>query len=281
METQRFSGKVALVTGGAQGIGRTIAARLASEGADVVIFDLRADDATRTAWELTTQGEDETVGAVEAIGGDVASRDDVRRAVEFCVERFGRIDVLVAHAGIADVQPLLEIDDRSWRRIIDVNLTGVFLSVQEAGRAMAGAGGGTIVVTASTNAFWVESNCAHYNASKGGVVAFVRSAALDLAPLGIRVNAVAPGVVRTPLAAFLTEDPVNAAEYLKRIPLNRFAETGDVANAVLFLASDAAAYITGQDIVLDGGQTLGIPLTVPDQPLPGSARDGATCAGEA
>jgi NAD(P)-dependent dehydrogenase (short-subunit alcohol dehydrogenase family) len=272
----RFVGKVALVTGAARGIGRAIAERFAAEGAAVVIFDINGDEAARTAHALGAQGQ-----TVEAVGGDVAVRDDVRRAVGVCVERFGRLDVLVAHAGIADFQPLLEIDEQSWRRILDVNLTGVFLCTQEAGRVMARAGGGAIVATASTNAFWVESNGAHYNASKGGVIAFVRSAALDLAPYGIRVNAVAPGVVRTPLAAWVTEDPANAAEYLKHIPLKRFAETSDVANAVLFLASDEAAYITGQHIVLDGGQTLGITLPAPQEPLPGSVRAAAPGAKEA
>jgi 3-oxoacyl-[acyl-carrier protein] reductase len=157
------------------------------------------------------------------------------------------------------VQPLLEIDDANWQSILAVNLTGTFLCTQEAARVMARMGGGAIVVTASTNAFWVEANMAAYNASKGGVVAFVRTAALDLARFGIRVNAVEPGVVRTPLATFVTEVPAAAADYLRRIPLNRFAEPGDVADAVLFLASSEAAYITGQTLVLDGGLTLGLP----------------------
>jgi 3-oxoacyl-[acyl-carrier protein] reductase len=126
---------------------------------------------------------------------------------------------------------------------------------------MARSGGGAIVVTASTNAFWVEANLAAYNASKGGVVALVRTAALDLAQYRIRVNAVEPGVVRTRLAAFVTENPEAAADYLQRIPLNRFAEPADVADAVLFLASKEAAYITGQTLVLDGGLTLGLPAT--------------------
>ena len=128
----RFAGKVALVTGAAQGIGRTIAERFAAEGAAVVIFDINGDEAARTAHALSAQGQ-----TVEAVGGDVAVRDDVRCAVGVCVERFGQLDVLVAHAGIADFQPLLEIDEQSWRRILDVNLTGVFLCTQEAGRVMA------------------------------------------------------------------------------------------------------------------------------------------------
>ncbi len=263
----RFEGQVALVTGAARGIGRAVAERLVAEGARVFVADLDADLVTKTATEISAGG-----GFVEAIAGDVANREDVRRMVPTCVDRTGRLDLLVSNAGIADVQPLLEIDDRSWQRILEVNLTGTFLCTQEAARVMAPRGGGAIVVTASTNAFWVESNLAHYNASKGGVIAFVRSAALDLAPHGIRVNAVEPGVVRTRLAAFVTEDPAAAAEYLQRIPLNRFAEPDDIASAILFLASNEASYITGQALVLDGGLTLGVPLAVPDAPLPGSAR---------
>ncbi len=267
MNGSEFTGKAVIVTGAAQGIGRTIAEQFVQRGARVLLFDLDAELVVKTMQELSPKGE-----MVVSIGGDVSRRDDVQRAVQTSLERFGRLDVMVAHAGIADAVPLLEIDDASWQRIMDVNLTGVFLCTQEAGRVMARSGGGTIVVTASTNAFWVESNLAHYNTSKGGVVAFVRSAAIDLARYDIRVNAVAPGVVRTRIAAWVTEDPVLAADYLKHIPLNRFAETIDVANAVLFLASSDSAYITGQTLVLDGGQTLGIQVEAPDTPLPGIER---------
>jgi NAD(P)-dependent dehydrogenase (short-subunit alcohol dehydrogenase family) len=120
--------------------------------------------------------------------------------------------------------------------------------------------GGSIVVTASTNAFWLESNLAHYNASKAAALAFARSAALDLAPEGIRVNAVSPGLIRTRLTRFVTENPERAQGYLRQIPLARFGEPEDVAAAVAFLASDDAAWITGQQIVVDGGQTIGTPL---------------------
>lgn len=267
MSGAEFAGKAVIVTGAAQGIGRTIAEQFLQRGARVLIFDLDAELATKTAQQLSPDG-----GMIVSVGGDVSRREDVHRAVEICLERFGRLDVMVAHAGIADAVPLLEIDDASWQRIMDVNLNGVFLCTQEAGRVMAQAGGGTIVVTASTNAFWVESNLAHYNTSKGGVVAFVRSAAIDLARYGIRVNAVAPGVVLTRIAAWVTEDPALASEYLKHIPLNRFAETIDVARVVLFLASSDSSYITGQTIVLDGGQTLGIMVDAPETPLPGIER---------
>src|SRR6266699_3671815 len=206
MSSSEFAGKAVIVTGAAQGIGRTIAEQFIRQGARVLIFDLDAELAMETTRQLSPDGN-----MAACVGGDVSRREDVHRAVETCIERFGRLDVMVAHAGIADAQPLLEIDDASWQRILDVNLTGVFLCTQEAGRVMARSGGGTIVVTASTNAFWVESNLAHYNTSKGGVVAFVRSAAIDLARYGIRVNAVAPGVVLTRIAAWVTEDPVLAA----------------------------------------------------------------------
>jgi len=265
MNATEFAGKAVIVTGAAQGIGRTIAEQFLWQGARVLIFDLDAGLALETARQLSPGGE-----MVVSLGGDVSKREDVHRAVETCVERFGQLDVMVAHAGIADATPLLEIDDASWQRIMDVNLTGVFLCTQEAGRVMARSGGGAVVVTASTNAFWVESNLAHYNTSKGGVVAFVRSAAIDLARYGIRVNAVAPGVVRTRIAAWVIEDPVLGPEYLKHIPLNRFAETIDVAKAALFLASSDSAYITGQTLVLDGGQTLGILVDAPQEPIPGS-----------
>ncbi|QBD74659.1 SDR family oxidoreductase [Ktedonosporobacter rubrisoli] len=267
MSNKEFAGKAVIITGGAQGMGRNMAEQFLHEGANVLIFDLDAQLAAETAQQLARQSGEERIVSV---GGNVSRREDVHGAVELCLERFGRLDVMVAQAGIADAQPLLEIEDVSWQRIMAVNLTGVFLCTQEAGRAMARLGGGAIVAMASTNAFQVEENLSHYNTSKGGVVAFVRSAALDLARYGIRVNAVAPGVVRTRLAAWITEDTERATNYLQQIPLKRFAETQDVANAVSFLASSNAAYITGQILVIDGGQTLGIMADdAPIAPFPG------------
>jgi NAD(P)-dependent dehydrogenase (short-subunit alcohol dehydrogenase family) len=167
------------------------------------------------------------------------------------------------------VKPLLELDDRSWQHVLDVNLTGVFLCTQEAAREMVARGSGAIVITSSINGFHVERGMSVYNTSKGGVDAFVRSAAMDLGPLGIRVNAVAPGVVNTRIAKFVIEDPVLGPQYLRTIPLGRFGEPHDVASLARFLASDEAAYLTGQTVVLDGGQTLGIALEADDVDLPG------------
>ncbi len=267
MANGRFSGKTALVTGAAQGIGRAIAERFAREGADVLLFDIDGDLAEQAADELRGQG-----GSVDAIGGDIARREDVRRAVDRCLDRFGGLDILAANAGIADAQPFMETDEASWRRIIDVNLTGTFFCLQEAARVMIPAGG-AMVATASTNAFWVESNMAAYNASKGGIVALVKSAAFDLGAHNIRVNAVAPGMVRT-RANFITEDPVAGPEYLKGVPLGRFAEPAEMAAVVAFLASDDASYVSGELLVADGGTTLGVRLPIPETLLPGAIRLG-------
>jgi NAD(P)-dependent dehydrogenase (short-subunit alcohol dehydrogenase family) len=203
----------------------------------------------------------------------VTRRDEIRRAIDEALDRYGGLDIFVAHAGIADVEPFMDQDEASWTKMLAVNMTGVFLCIQEAARVMRERGGGSIVVTGSTNAFWIESNAAAYNASKGGVVALAKSAALDLAPHRIRVNSVAPGLIRTRLTRYVTEIPQHAADYLKNIPLGRFGEPDDVADAILFLASDESRWITGHDLVVDGGQTIGTPLPLPDQPFPGSARE--------
>lgn len=265
----RFTGRVAVVTGGARGIGRAVAEQLLRDGAAVVIADMDREEAHRTAAALDAVAP----GQVAAVSCDVSRRSDVHAAVEAATARWGRLDVMVSHAGIADVEPFLEQDEVSFAKMLAVNVTGAFLCIQEAARVMKDAGGGTIVVTGSTNAFWIESNAAAYNASKGAVVALMRSAALDLAPYSIRVNSVAPGLIRTRLTRYVTEDPGNATEYLRNIPLRRFGEPADVADAICFLASDQARWLTGVDLPVDGGQTIGTPLPLPPEPFTGSARD--------
>ena len=256
--------RVALVTGAANGIGRAIVDRFLADGFAVVGVDLAADDLDIAAAELASE-------CFVPVVADISTRTEVAEAVQRAIERFGRLDVLAANAAIADADPFLEIEDRSWLRIIDVNVNGTFYCIQEAARAMTRMGRGAIVVTSSTNGWFVEANLAHYNASKGAVVALMRSAALDLAGFNIRVNAVEPSMVKT-RAAFTTQDPIGAADYLKRVPLGRFAEPEEIAAAVAFLSSDQAAYITGQSLVIDGGLTLGIEMPLPQSALPGSAR---------
>lgn len=242
---ERFAGRTAVVTGAAQGIGRAICERLLAEGAaGVVTVDRQAHDL----------GE-----RCVAVVGDVSEPETAQRAVDACLERFGRIDLMAAHAGIAEPRPLLETDDEVWRRHMAVNVDGVFYCVRAAARAMVQAGrGGAIVGTASINAWHVEETMAAYNVSKAAVHALVRSAAIDLGRHRIRVNAVAPGVVDTAIARLVVHNPDLAPAYLRTIPLGRFGQPRDIAAAVLFLASGDAAYITGQMLVIDGGQTLGI-----------------------
>ena len=259
----QMENQVAIVTGAANGIGRAIVDRFVTEGMRIVAVDLDAALLQDTMAQIHPD--------IIAVGADISSREQVQAAVQIAIDQFGQLDVLAANAGIADGQPFLAIEDASWKRIIDVNVTGTFFCVQEAARAMAKFRKGAIVCTSSTNAWYVEKNLAHYNASKGGVEALVRSAALDLAEFGIRVNAVEPSMVKT-RAAFITTDPIGGPEYLKRVPMSRFAEPSEIAAAVAWLSSGQASYITGQTLTIDGGLTLGIDMPLPAEPLPESAR---------
>jgi NAD(P)-dependent dehydrogenase (short-subunit alcohol dehydrogenase family) len=258
----RFAGKTALVTGAAKGMGRSIAEAFLDQGAQVMLFDR-----DRLTLDATAEGLGR-LGRVLAVDGDVSVRAEVADAFRLCVDRLGGLDVVVAQAGIGDLRPFLEIDDHAWERMIAVNLNGVFYTVQEAARIFSGLGrSGAIVVTSSTNAFFPERHTVHYSAAKGATVAFVRACALDLAELGVRINSISPGIVRTPLAAPIVEDPVAAADYLAKVPLGRFGEPEEIARLVLFLASDDASYITGENIVIDGGASVGTILRIPEGAL--------------
>lgn len=256
MTTGTLAGQAAIVTGGARGIGRAIATRFARDGADVMIADLDDKTGEATAAEL---GEAAT-GAVAFVRADCADRHEIERVVDQAVETFGRLDVFVANAGISSPTPFLDTTDELWDRILATNLRGAFIGVQTAARAMLASESGRIVVTASTNAFWMETDLAAYNASKAGLLAMVRTAAMELAPHGITVNAVGPGLIATDLTREVTEDADNARTYLRQIPLGRFGSPADVAGAVAFLVSPDASWITGHLLVVDGGQTLGTPF---------------------
>ncbi len=240
-----FTGKVALVTGGGSGIGAEVVRRLARGGARVAILDRKAEGAEAVAAE---------VGGL-AIVGDVAVTADVEAAVERTVAELGEIDVLVPNAGIGTAKPLWDYTDKEWDLLVDVNLKGTFTCLRAVVPRMLAGRGGSVVNVASLTGLRPTMGEGPYSAAKAGVIALTMSAAMEAAPK-VRVNCVAPGMVRTPLTQMVTDNPTWRAGAETGTPLARIGDAGEVADVVCFLASDAAGYVTGQTIVVDGGSAL-------------------------
>jgi len=243
----RLAGQVAIVTGGGRGIGEVISKRLASEGASIAILELDPLSGERVASELTASG-----ARALCLQCDVTKRDAVSRAVDGVVAALGDVTILINNAGIGRRAPFLDLADDAWNAVLGVNLTGAFIVAQEVCRRMAKSGRGSVVNLASAAAHMAHSEQAVYSVSKAGLEALTRVMAFELAPLGIRVNAVAPGTIATEfLAGMLTEEA--KAERVRRIPLGRLGDPEDVASVVAFLVSDDARYVTGCSLPIDGG----------------------------
>jgi meso-butanediol dehydrogenase / (S,S)-butanediol dehydrogenase / diacetyl reductase len=239
-----LEGKRVVVTGGTSGIGEATSRRFLDEGARVVALAVGEDEVATAA---------ERIPGIEALRCDVADAAAVEDAFARADELLGGVDVLVANAGISIRKPFLEIEEADWRRVLDVNLTGVFHCAQQAARRMVVGDGGVILMTASTNGLTGHPLYADYNASKAGVILLARTMALELAP-AVRVNAVCPGYVLTPMQRSEYTDEM-LAEVNAGIPLGRHASPEEIASLFAFLASDDGAYFTGAVISVDGGET--------------------------
>lgn len=244
-----FDGKVAVVTGAARGIGQAIAKRLAQEGADVAICDLQAE------WLA------ETTGIIEGFGRkalplavDVGDSAAVNACIGEVVKVFGKVDIMVNNAGITKDTLLIRMSDEDWDAVLRVNLKGTFLFSRAVAKHMMKQRSGAIVNIASISGIIGTAGQANYAASKAGVIALTKSTANELAARGVRANAIAPGFISSKMTDALSEDVRN--QYLSRIPLSRFGTVEDIANAVVFLASEQSSYLTGQTLNVNGGMVM-------------------------
>ena len=244
-----LTGRIALVTGAGRGIGKAIAIGLARAGATVAINDINPDACERVAAQLAPNAA--------AFHADVSNKHAVQAMIDGLLEKWGRLDILINNAGVEPHASVLTLDEWDWRRTIDVNLTGSFFCSQSAARLMKDTGGGVIVNIASIagRAAGLRDRSA-YVASKTGLLGLTKECARELAAFSIRVNAVCPGVIITEMTAHLRQNEAQMNKWLEDIPQGRLGEPDDVVGLVVFLCSDAAAYITGQAINVDGGKVM-------------------------
>jgi glucose 1-dehydrogenase len=254
----KLSGKVAVITGAARGIGRACAERFLEEGCKVVMSDVDGGNLAKTAAELGHPH------ALRAVACDVAKRSDIDLLVATAVNKFGRLDIMVNNAGVARNQDILEISEQDFDDVIAINLKGAFFGVQAAARQMIAQGGGGVIINmSSVNALLAIPTLATYAISKGGMKQLTSVAAVALAPHNIRVVAVGPGTILTDMvASAIFNSDAARQSVLSRTPIGRGGEPGEVASVVAFLASDDASYITGQTIYPDGGRLV-LNYTVP------------------
>lgn len=248
-----LTGKVAIITGAKQGMGRTHALTLARAGAKVVVSDISQEECQLVVDEIKKQK-----GEALAVKCDISKKAEVDNLVQQTLKAFGKINILVNNAGICPFKPFLEMPEQDFEKVIDVNLKGYFLCAQAAAKEMAKQKSGAIINIASIAMGQVGAGFAgltHYCASKGGIVAMAEAMSLELAPLGIRVNTIAPGAIDTPMASSVKQDSKTLEATLAGIPLKRMGRPEEISNAVLFLASEESSYMTGAVIVVDGGWT--------------------------
>lgn len=243
-----LSGKAAVVIGGTSGIGRAIALGLAEAGADVVPTSRRTQQVKEAAAEIRSMGR----RSLEAVS-DVGDRASLEQLLESCVAEFGRVDILINSAGKTKRTPTIDVDESEWNDILDTNVTGTLRACQVFGRHMLERGYGRIVNIASLSSFVALYEVAAYSASKAAVAMLTKSLAIEWAPHGVNVNAIAPGVFRTALNQKLLDETERGREFLLRTPMKRFGKVEELTGAAVFLSSDAASFITGEILVVDGG----------------------------
>ncbi len=243
--------KIALVTGSSRGIGKAIATSLAKENYSIVVNSRTLEHAENVVKEIRSIGK-----KAIAVAGDISQEEDCKNLIDAAIREFGRLDLLVNNAGIQMATSFTEMSTKEWDKVINVNLRGAFICSREAVKHMLKDGKGCVINVSSVHQLIPKPLFANYTASKGGLAMLTKTMALELASKGIRVNAVAPGVIATDINRELLQSRKKMAEIVERIPLGRIGQAEEVAYLVIFLASDKARYITGATFFVDGGLTL-------------------------